>query len=826
VVQAKETNLEGILEGKKQYQVPLYQRVYSWGEKQLRQLWDDVVEIAEVRQTDPNATHFIGSLVLAASPGYGPVGVQTFLVVDGQQRLTTLTLLLAALRDHQAAVDGAEHRDRIDQQFLVNKWEPGVPAKLVPTQADRAPFLAVVRGSAEAGGSDAIGAAYRFFRARLAAHDDPDDVDDVRLLEEAVLRGLALVAVTAQPGDNAHRIFESLNNTGLRLTQADLLKNYLFMRLGARAEQVYEAVWLPLEQKLSSESLELLFWLDLIQDDERVKQADTYTGQQRRLDRMDTDAIEGEVRRIAALGDVLATILSPSREEDADVRRRLQRIRDWGTTTAYPVVMQVMLRRAEGTATRDEAVNALLCLESYFVRRIVIGRATASLNRTLLQAAGAIKSATQVDAALRSFLSAGRKYFATDEQVRDAVHTVQFYWQGRAAQKKLILFWLDEAYGAKEHVSESGLTIEHVLPQTLTDAWRADFAATLEPGKDVRYEYEAVVHTLGNLTLTGYNSELSNRPFSEKRTLLSESGLRINRPIADASAWGVPQIRARATDLAERIIQLWPGPDESVIQTGRAGGGDGLWEAVAGIVAAIPAGRWTSYGEVAIVAGTHPNPLGQRLATHPVENAHRVLQVAGRVSPGFAWLEPGRADDPQAVLESEGVRFDEQGRADGAQFVAAEELARLAGYDVALDPYHRFTDQVLERCGDAVADAVAVIIDRWEAAGGWFQVGTGSSPTLFFMAGPDTASHIWPIAMSPAGYCEVVFQYLATRPPFDDAGLRQELRSRLNEAPGVDLPDRPRPSIRLEALADPEVRDTLVRALDWFADTVRDRDTE
>jgi len=825
VVQAKETNLEGILEGKKQYQVPLYQRVYSWGEKQLRQLWDDLVEIAEVRQRDPNATHFIGSLVLAASPGYGPVGVQTFLVVDGQQRLTTLTLLLAALRDHQAAVDGAHHRDRLDQQFLVNKWEAGEPAKLVPTQADRTPFLAVIRGSADAGGSDAIGAAYRFFRVRLASHDDPDDVDDVRLLEEAVLRGLAVVAVTAQPGDNAHRIFESLNNTGLRLTQADLLKNYLFMRLGDRAESVYGAVWLPLEQKLTSENLELLFWLDLVQDDERVKQADTYTGQQRRLDQMTADEIEEEVRRIAALGNILATILEPDREDDVEVRRRLQRIRAWGTTTAYPAVMQVMLRRAEGTATRDETINALLCLESYFVRRIVTGRATKSLNRTLLQAAGAIKSASQVDTALRTFLSVGRKYFATDAQVRDAVHTVQFYWQGRAAQKKLILFWLEESYGAKERVSESGLTIEHVLPQTLTDEWSADFASTVGPGKDVRYEYEAVVHTLGNLTLTGYNSELSNRPFSEKRVLLNESGLWMNRPIAEQKVWGVSEISARATELAERIIALWPGPDEAAIETQRTGT-EGLWEAVAGIVAAIPAGRWTSYGEVAIVAGTHPNPLGQRLASHPVENAHRVLQVAGRVAPGFAWIEPDRTEDPRAVLEREGVRFDEHGRADATQFLPAQELARLAGYDVASDPFDRFAQQVVDLWGGTVADAVGFISDRWEAAGGWFQLGPGSSPTLYFMAGPDTASHIWPIAMYPNGYCEVVFQYLKTRPPFDDPDLREELRARLNEAPGVDLPDRPRPSIRLEALADPEVRDTVVKALDWFADTVRDREVE
>ena len=178
MVKANETNLEGVLEGKRQYQVPLYQRVYSWGPKQIDQLWDDLVEVAEARRAGGNPTHFIGSLVLAASPDNGVVGVHKFLVVDGQQRLTTLSILLAAIRDHLAESDGHEHRDRIDAQYLVNKYEAGRPPKLVPTQADQSAYLAIVRASAEAGGEDAVGAAYRRFRVKLAEIDDPEGVSD------------------------------------------------------------------------------------------------------------------------------------------------------------------------------------------------------------------------------------------------------------------------------------------------------------------------------------------------------------------------------------------------------------------------------------------------------------------------------------------------------------------------------------------------------------------------------------------------------------------------------------------------------------------------
>lgn len=685
VVKAAETNLAGVLEGKKQYQVPLYQRVYSWRKKHLDQLWDDIVELARGRREDPGATHFIGSLVLSTSPDFSIVGVSKMLVVDGQQRLTTLTLLLAALRDHLLQTGEGEHAEGITAQYLLNVYDKGKPPKVLPTQADRPAYLAAIRSEPDAGGSDTVGEAYNHFRSKIAAIDDPDDPHDLEEIENAVVRGLAIVVVTAEPGDNAHRIFESLNNTGLQLNQSDLLKNYLFMRLGERTEDVYESVWLPLEKKLSAANLELLFWLDLVQTDERAKQSDTYVGQQKRLERLTTPAeVEAEVRRIAKVGDVLATILDPSREPNTEIRRRLTRIKAWGSTTAYPVVMRILDRRSRGTATTDQVTRALTYLESYFVRRIVIGRATANLNRTLLQAVGAIADAEQIDVSLRDYLSRGRKYFATDTQVREAVSVVPFYWQGRGNQKKLILQWLEESYGSKEAVSPQNLTIEHVLPQTLTDAVREMFAAGLPSDADVAYEHERIVHTIGNLTLSGYNSELSNKAFDEKRAMLAESGLRMNQDIAAHETWGITEIATRSAAIAERIVTIWPGPDESVIGPIN-GDPSSMGRVVAVIVAEIPAGRWTSYGEVALVAGTYPQPVAAIIANYPIANAWRVLQAGGTISPGFRWNNPDRTDDPRELLESEGVRFDDAGHASPEQFIAASELAKRSGLEVDQD---------------------------------------------------------------------------------------------------------------------------------------------
>ncbi|ACU84405.1 uncharacterized conserved protein [Brachybacterium faecium DSM 4810] len=339
--------LKELLEGTKQYQVPLYQRTYSWEKDQHERLWSDLVLLAEDRQVNREATHFLGSVVLAPSPSNGPTGVHRYLVVDGQQRLTTLSILLAAVRDHRAATEGAQHRDRINEQYLENKWESeDARLKLSPTQADRDSYRACIRQTTAAGSADGIGEAYRYFMGRLSAASSEDMPVDVQALEEAVLLGLALVSVTAQKGDNVHRIFESLNNTGLQLTQGDLLRNYLFMRLEGNAEEAYTDLWLPLQKLLAPKQLELLFWLDLVQENPKARQSNVYSDQVKRLERLqDERALVDEITRFLHLGRLLAVILNPEREHDQDVRTRLTRLKAWGTTTVYPLLLHLMDRR-------------------------------------------------------------------------------------------------------------------------------------------------------------------------------------------------------------------------------------------------------------------------------------------------------------------------------------------------------------------------------------------------------------------------------------------------------------------------------------------------
>jgi alkylated DNA nucleotide flippase Atl1 len=839
VVAARETTLRELLEGAKQYQVPLYQRTYSWTRAQHERLWEDIIKLAEDRVDQPEATHFIGSLVLAASPTNGPTGVSEFLVVDGQQRLTTLSILLCAIRDERAAAEGKEHRERINEQYLANKWKPEHHRlKLVPTQADRAAYRACLDATPQAGGSDPIGAAYRFFRSQLVAVEDLEDIADLQGIEDAVISGLALVSVTAQRGDNVHRIFESLNNTGLRLTQADLLRNYLFMRLPTRGETVYRSLWLPLQGQLTSNDLELLFWLDLVHRDPRVKQTDTYAGQEARLNRMRGEAeIEEEVARFSRLGGLLKIILEPSREEHPEVRRRLTRLAAWGTTTAYPLVLHLLDRRDKQTATSDEIGRAMLYVESFFVRRLLIGQATKSLNRILLPVVTEMSTELPVDEAVRTYLSTGRKYYASDAEICAAVRTIPYYLNGRPRQRALVLRWLEESYGNKEPVNLDSSTIEHVMPQTCTMEWQRMLTEDLEPGEDFPQAHDALVHTFGNLTLTGYNTRLSNSSFAVKREQLAKSGISMNQEIARQERWGRQQIHARADALAERIVGLWPGP-----LAGRSfDGSAGAWDLLNSVLAELPAGSWTTYGDVAALIGIHPIAVGKRLATVPAPNAHRVLQAEGTVAPTFRWLDPDRTDEPRDLLREEGVTFDERGRANPAQRIYTEELAELAGIGSEalpealpeLDPGQdaalrdRFLEQLTARQGEAVARGTAIVLDAWTRIGGRLLYGVAPSETSCFLMSRekgDPGGNIWPAALYPSGKFEVVFQYLRIRLPFDDPDLREELRQRLNKVPGVDIAAAKlelRPGFPLDVLADPRARDVLIEQLAWFHQRAR-----
>ena len=635
-MKAQETTFQEIIQGQKQFQVPLYQRTYSWQEKQLGQLWKDVLDQADgLAGGTPGPTHFLGSIVLAPSPELG-AGLMKWVVVDGQQRLTTLMLAMCALRDHLAATDPLE-RDRINELYLINKFKKDLDHyRLLPTQADREAFFACIEGVSEAGGGDGIGTAYRFFRRELVAADDEEDPHDLERIETVLQERLALVEIVTHPDDNVHRIFESLNNTGLKLSQGDLLRNHVFMLLPTRAEHVYSTYWRPMQERLG-EHLELLFYLDLVlRGIERARRTEVYRAQVERLEREkasnDEAKLEAEVVELARRSRHLERIVTPAVEPHPGIRASLERLNTWGAQTTYPLVMHLLDLQERGSTTDDEVVQALAYVESFLVRRMLCAVPTNNLNRIFSTLVQQLRDDLPVAEAVRKALSGERRFWPSDAALREAIRSKPFYWYGRADQKVLVLRRLEESYESKERVDFAGsrLSIEHILPQSPTKEW-LDMLAE-EAGPDLQPEelHQQLVHTLGNLTLTAYNAELSNHPFERKQELFAQSRLAMNRPVAEAPRWGQAEILQRADDLAVRAVRIWPEP---LIGGDAERLADRDWRLLHQALAVLPAGSWTTYGDLAEVIGSHPLPIGQHLASVPVANGHRVLARNGKVSP-------------------------------------------------------------------------------------------------------------------------------------------------------------------------------------------------
>lgn len=314
-MQASQTTLTSLLQGERQLQIPLYQRTYSWVATNRELLWADIIDQAQQLEEKHEGSHFLGSIVLAPSP-YTEATFVRHLVIDGQQRLTTLIIALIAVRDHIKEADpkGAE---RIHKLFLVNEFKEGSAdyVKLLPTQTDRPSFEALVRGN-HSGGNDQIYETYRFFSANLRGLTSDESLPvTAKSVELAIISRLSLVSITADHSDNVHRIFESINNTGAALSQADLMRNHIFMRLPTRAEHVYQTYWLPLQQSMSNVDLERLLWLQLVLDgDARVSQEDLYSVQQRLFEKDgDEDAVEAYTKKLLRRSRSWLRVIDPAR---------------------------------------------------------------------------------------------------------------------------------------------------------------------------------------------------------------------------------------------------------------------------------------------------------------------------------------------------------------------------------------------------------------------------------------------------------------------------------------------------------------------------------
>ena len=559
-MRANQIEVRALLEGSKQYVLPLYQRRYSWGPKHWRMLADDVDRL--LREPD-RGTHFIGSIVSAPIEAAADQNVSRWRLIDGQQRLTTVVVLLAALRDVAAAAGQAELADEVHGLYLSNQFKRGDAArKLLLTELDRPDLDAVVSRPAEpAEPARPIGNAYRYFVDQFAALP-PDRLADAR---RTVTTRLTVVSITLEAGDDPHLIFESLNAKGERLTQADLLRNYFLMRLPqGEADAEFARLWKPIESKLGDRLPDFFrHYLMRTADGVEVRSDDVYFHTKERINReaATAEAVVGVLEDLYRFAWYYAQLVSPDpagpAPDTAALVRRLNRLK---FSTAYPFLMNVMDRHAEGKLSADAYPATLRLIESFLVRRLVCGIPTNQLRQIFR---GLCPIATEA-ADTASFLSAVRAAMShklrcpSDAIFRDKLIHRPLYGGSNRDVARYLLNRLERSHAHKEGPDPESvdITIEHVMPQTLTREWR-DRLTPDHPAVPAA-DHEAWVNTIGNLTLTGYNSELGNGPYVDKRRRYADSHFALNAYFAGVARWDAAAIAARGGQLADRAVTIWP----------------------------------------------------------------------------------------------------------------------------------------------------------------------------------------------------------------------------------------------------------------------------
>ena len=577
------------------YVVPLYQRPYVWTrEKQWEHLWDDIREVAD-RQLDDtpgndSIPHFLGAVVLEqALVGSGMIDCRT--IIDGQQRLTTLQLVVAAARSIAAERELDEPRQMFEkllfnENFLVH--HEGDQYKVLPTERDRAAFReAVGDGVIASSGSHRMHEAYRFFRGAISRWTG-DEADaqaaskKLKALSTAIWKRLILVSIDLEPGDNPQVIFETLNALGTPLAAADLVKNHLFQTAtmqGANVERLYQDYWRELDSDWWREEVQqgrlkrprvdifLNHWLAMSGNREVV-----------------THQLFPEFKRYLADGQKQATMVLADLDRYRRVYERfekesqqtrlgrfLYRLRMMEVTTAYPMILWLL--GPDGISDAPDQVVALDAIESWLVRRLLARLTTKNYNTVFLsalrytreQAAGRGGTALAQDIVdFLASLAGESQVWPRAAAVRSSLRTLAAYQVFPVGRLRMLLEALEEAMytGFTEKVIPTDLTVEHVLPQE----WQANWPLPAEADPfQARLDRDAAKHRLGNLTLvTGrLNPRMSNGPWEAKQEALRTLSLmQISTDIRNASSWDEAAISARGERLTDLAVGFWRRPDD------------------------------------------------------------------------------------------------------------------------------------------------------------------------------------------------------------------------------------------------------------------------
>ena len=572
-MKANETKVDKFLASNETtFAIPVYQRNYDWTLTQCSQLLNDIIETGK---SDNINAHFIGSIVYVHDDVYTASGLTELTIIDGQQRLTTITLIYIALYRLAQQLDNQMLVNRIHKSYLINEFAPETEKlKLKPTENNKEALHYILnsQNGEEFKGYSKIIENFNFFKSSINA-------DNYEIIQRGLSKLIFIDIALDRQRDNPQRIFESLNSTGLELSQADLIRNYILMGLSrTNQEKIYKNYWEVIEKNAKDEMLNQTKVSDFIRDFLTLKnkeipnKSNVYVTFKENFPTETVDVLEKNLSEIKSLSKFYNKLVNPKNEEDKAVRQQLEFINKLEINVAFPFLMKVYEDYSNEVIEKQTFISILTLIQSFSFRRFIVGLPTNALNKIFMSLYDKVEQNNYLFSIQKSLLlRAGVQRFPRDTETINALKEKDVY--NIKSKNRTYLLERLENYQNNEPVvieGNSDITIEHIFPQNPDPKWKLELG-----NEEYNFIKETYLNTIGNLTLSGNNGKLGNKYFTDKQ-MMNEDGkeqgykfsrLWLNRDIKDKENWNKIEIESRSKVIAERFLNIWQYPDIQIENT-------------------------------------------------------------------------------------------------------------------------------------------------------------------------------------------------------------------------------------------------------------------
>ncbi|MEW9939209.1 DUF262 domain-containing protein [Clostridium butyricum] len=539
-----------------EFYIPVYQRKYHWMIPQCKKLFDDIIRL----KSNKKRKHFLGT-VIYVKHNLLANDVNTLEIVDSQQRITTLTILLKALADYDRELNNGMKTtlyEKIYNQALTNPYTHSmIKSKIKLSPTDRDVFNNLINDKEARDGTHLLIMNYKYFYNRLK-------VEKVNGEEfYSLLYRLIIVELSLGENDNAQETFESTNANYLELKKADYIRNYIFMNLPIRVqEEIYANYWAKIEKLFNNDSELLTEFMKnylSLKFNEVIKESDVYEKFKIRYVKDDLEFIHSELDSILKYARVYSLILKAD-YDDEDIKKYLIDFRKIDINSFYMLLMKLLMDYSNLRISKNELIDIFKIVLSYIVRRFFAGIAANSYNKLVMRLICNIKENEYKKSIVKFLLSRqGNSKFMTNDEFENAFIYQNIYKKNSLLRNYVIYELENFNQNEKLNIESSELTLEHILPQNknLSNEWKACL------GENWKSIQEHFIHTIGNLTITGYNSKLSDKPFLVKRDMkngFKECPARLNYGLRNLETWNEEEIVKRAKDLFKEAVEIWGYP--------------------------------------------------------------------------------------------------------------------------------------------------------------------------------------------------------------------------------------------------------------------------